>query len=543
MYRKTFAKILNNATFRKNQSILLTLVLTCCMILVWPSIAQASKTNSNHTVKSFASTNTVNQKAIYVALGDSVPAGYGLSNTKDGCVKLFSDTLKDNGYPNAMMNYAVSGITTDTLLSSLQNMQTANPESLTTIKNASIITVNIGGNNVLGPLIEAINENLKPQLKSLGITNIATATTEQLTSIGTSLFLMTIDDAHMAKIEQGTQKFALDFPKIIKWLKTNAPNANIIVNTIYNPIPSYLSFYNASKSQLNEMNTLIMKNAKQSGYYVADIHSVFLKEQTNGTQIINLNLGQYKKSPVSIDIHPNAAGHKLIAQIQKDIYLNIPCIVKTNPNTPVTAMLSLSGEIENKTNLSARITEQKLNAVIEKAQSEAKQSDREHDGIKVVFQNNNAAIKNVSVTIDDSAIDLLKSEAVKQITIGTKSVQFILDKEAILKMKQKIKGDVIVKICPVTKFSKAAKKLLGNRPAYKITMEDMQGNVISDLGKGKITIAIHDTATSKYKTSKLCIVSINSKGKTNLLASSSTSDGWVSCTSHTLSTYGIGYRK
>jgi len=53
----------------------------------------------------------------YAALGDSVPAGYGLADPSAQCYPAdFSGLLTDNGIPNHLTNMAVSGITSTALL-------------------------------------------------------------------------------------------------------------------------------------------------------------------------------------------------------------------------------------------------------------------------------------------------------------------------------------------------------------------------------------------------------------------------------------------
>ncbi len=324
MHIKSSVKnILPTRTARKFISLLLVTALLSGLLTGLPPAAFAAQTKSTAQGKGNAFAQSVSQSAIYVALGDSVPAGYGLTDPQDCNVNQFSKLLSDNGCPNTLYNYSVSGITTDDLQKRLLDLSSAEPEVYQTIKNASVVTVNIGGNNVLGPLVEAVNQKMKQQFETLGITNIKSATQAQLISVAVALSQMTLTVEEMSKIEQGAASFRDDFPKIIKWLKTNAPHAKIIADTIYNPIPSYLNFYKTSEEKLNKMNTFIIENAGKSGYETADIYASFRAEQAKGTQILNLNLGQFKNTPLSVDIHPNSAGHTLIARVYYQCYQSI----------------------------------------------------------------------------------------------------------------------------------------------------------------------------------------------------------------------------
>lgn len=535
MQTKVNKFVLFSRTVNKFLSLFIAIVLLSSVSMWLPSTVYAEE-NQKQSKEAM-------QNTVYVALGDSVPAGYGLSNANDCYVNLFSDKLKESGCSNKLFNYAVSGATTQALLAGLQNMQLEKPEALQNIKNAGIITVNIGGNNVLGPLVAAVNKQMEQQIKTLGIKSIAEADSMQLMTIGTTLYSMKLEPEQLAQIQKGAQSFAEDFPKIIDWLNTNAPGATIIVSTIYNPIPTYLSFYDTSETLLKQMNSIIMEGGKKSGYYTADIYTVFEKEMNGKTQILNLNLGQFTSTPMSVDIHPTAAGHKLIAQIHNEAYQNIPVIIKTPPDKPVTTQIKLSGKVNKNETLLADINEANLRTAIEKAKYEATQSGRENDGIAVILKNTDTAAKSINVTMDAASINLLKSEHVKDITIQTDIFRFSFDKEAINKLKEKTKGKVTVKVSPVTRLSKAAKKLIGSRPAFQVTLADTKGNTVSDFGKGKLTLGIHYSAASKEKAGNLHIVFINRKGQPKLINSSSYTDGWLSCSVNVLSTFAVGYKK
>jgi len=516
--------------YRRALAYLLSIVISFGILTGLPVNANAAESASN------------NKESIYVALGDSVPAGYALSDPSACCVQQFSDLMTESGYPNSVYNYAVSGITTGELLTSLQNMQTDNPEGLNNLQNASVITVNIGGNNMLGPLIEAVNANLSQKFIELGITDIASATQQQLITIGLSLYNLKLSDDQLGQIEQGVADFATDFPQIIKWLKNNAPCANIIVNTIYNPIPSQLGLYKTSETLLSQMNQLVTSDAENRGYSVVDIYSAFKEEQTKGTQILNLNLGQYKSSPVSVDIHPNIAGHDLIAKQTYAIFKALPILLQTTSGSPITVSQNLDGTL-SKGALSLTITEPLLSAVIEKANAAAKSSTRVSDGIALVISNSSTDVKSISLKIDEAALKLLKSSKVKSLSINTTAICYSLNNTAIGQLAKKTKGNVTIKMKPVTKLSTEAASLVGSRPVFKITVTDDKKNSLSDFGKGLITISIRYTAISSEKSKYLHMVTVSSKGKAKLLTKSTYQNGWISCTSSVMTTFGVGYKK
>lgn len=547
MQIKSFTKVVSSKTSNKTSSkilsLLLTIALSLGMLTGLSDKALAADATSNTTNKNSTVTKAAPQDQIYVALGDSIPAGYGLADTNDSYVKLFSDQMNEAGFQNTMYNYAFSGATTDSILLQLDSMQTANPDALQTIKNASVITVNIGGNKVLGPFLKAVNTQLEQQFTTMGITNITEASDQQLWTIAASLYTMKLDATSLASIQQGAQHFIDEFPQVIEWLKANAPSANLIVSTIYNPVPSYLSFYKTSEALLKDMNAAITGGAEQHGYYVADIYSAFSKELAKGTQIINLNLDQDKTIPISIDIHPNKAGHKLISKVHTELFKATPIIIKTNSNSNVTSLLSLSGTIDKNGTFSTKITKQFIQKVIDKAKSEVIRIDKKDSGITILLNNTDNGTKALNITLEASAMTLLKTEGVKELNFNTNIFNFSFDKEAIESISHVTKSSVTVKVTPVTKLSSAAKKLIGTRPVFKISISDEKGKIITNFNKGKLSLSIPYSITAKEKADNLHLIYINSKGQSKLLTGSSYVDGWVSYTTNLLSTFGIGYQK
>lgn len=490
-----------------------------------PMIAHAAKENS------------------YIAFGDSVPAGYGLFDVKEGYVQLFSNDMSNSGYTNTIDNYAVSGDESGDLLDFLYLIESENPDALQKIKMAGIITINIGGNNVLSPMIKVVGEKLVQQLGKYGVESITKATISEQLMIGLSLYTMTLDDSQLNEVNQGVKDFATDFPQIIQWVKENAPDAEIIVSTIYNPIPDEFSIYETAETVLKKMNAVINKSASQSGYYVADVYTTFKEKQDDGTQILNFNMGQYPENPISVDIHPNATGHKLIADIHNEVFQAIPVIVETKAGEPVSIMISLPGEADKNKTVSSVITKQMITLAVSKVKNEAKRLNREKDGVSIILNNTDADIKSLFLTLDETAVDLLKSSGIKKITVKTGIFSFELDKAAIIRIDSKTKGSVTFKITPVSKLSDAAQKLIATRPVYKLVLKDAQGTTITNLGKGTITFNIYYPAASKEKNSKLHTVVIDSKSQLNVMTDSVYKSGWVGCISNTIAIFGVGYIK
>jgi len=230
-----------------------------------------------------------------VALGDSVAAFYGVEE-KDGFVSQLSALLNAKKIDNEFKNLAVSGYDTQALL-----VQLTEKKVLAEIKKADIITLNIGGNNILTPLIGILLDDLKA-LKINDFADMQKAPPVVLMAF----ILKRMTEAQMTSLMKGVALFEEDFPEIIKILHKTAPNAKILVNTVYNPIPPMLGLYKASEILVPLINEVIVKNAEELAYTVVDVYTVY---QDSVDVITNFDIASG-----SVDIHPNASGHTLIAE-------------------------------------------------------------------------------------------------------------------------------------------------------------------------------------------------------------------------------------
>lgn len=250
----------------------------------------------------------------YIALGDSVPAGYGLASpTSMGYPALFSGLLTDRGFANTLSNQAVSGTTSGALLATLSSLPATSVQALA-LGQANVITLNIGGNNVLGPMIDLMNQTA---YTLFGVSDFSQVPPELLPVLIAAVSEAMANLPQPNQFTQGIAEFAADFPQIITWLRANAPNAKIVVSTIYNPFPASLAaiplsadLYNAAEQMMGAMNLVILQgqmNGSTPNYAIADTYSAF-KAAT--VAVTNFNL---LATPPSVDIHPNAVGHQLMA--------------------------------------------------------------------------------------------------------------------------------------------------------------------------------------------------------------------------------------
>ena len=306
-----------------------------------------------------------------IALGDSVPAGFGVAEN-ERYTALFADMLMQGGYINRYINFAKDGFTTTTLLSQLNNLD---EYDISLFQDAYVITLNIGGNNILTPLINYLPapEDVVDMVFELWdfiqasmlivpeVMGIASDFQEALD--GFSLWRVwelpalnrMVQDASPvlgevaemfervnelqfvrmlpmlegefspeldAALQGGVATFEAEFNQIIEWIQAHAPDAIIIVNTVYNPVPDNLfgmtleGLSGRANVLIQAINRIIL-GAAANGYIVADVYAAFAGE----AYVMNFSVDAAALT-LSFDvIHPNAVGHELIAGMKFDMYV------------------------------------------------------------------------------------------------------------------------------------------------------------------------------------------------------------------------------
>ena len=312
---------------------------------------------------------------IFIALGDSVSSGYGLigygTSPEGRHTSLFFTKLEQEGHVDEYHNFATSGFTTTDLLGMLHGMDT---EELLLFQNARVISLNIGGNNILtsflaylsdlqvvsgtgniitgaggvlsgawGVIYEIISgvESAVSDTEETGfsIGGVITGIGNILSGFGAllvgtgeiiagspdvvSAWRGSLSPELEAMFEEGVRTFSEEFREIITWLKVNAPDATIIVNSLYNPIPEDILMVSVPIASwadvlIESMNRTILEESARRGFLISDISYYFV----NRTDFVVFNLNPFA-GDLSLDIvHPNAEGHKRIAQLKHDTFVN-----------------------------------------------------------------------------------------------------------------------------------------------------------------------------------------------------------------------------
>ena len=172
------------------------------------------------------------------------------------------------------------------------------------IKDADIITISIGGNNILNPILKNLN---------IDETILQNCDEEKFDSI-ISEYLNS--EEIKTEILNEVNKFSKDFPNIIKKIKKLAPEAEIYVNTVYNPINKKCNIYDFFDEQINLINDLIVKNNSNYDYKILDCYHIL-----NNDEVLN-----FKIENGVARISPNKVGHAMMAtQVISDYeeYVNL----------------------------------------------------------------------------------------------------------------------------------------------------------------------------------------------------------------------------
>ena len=250
----------------------------------------------------------------YLALGDSISTGYVLSEDKIETPFPYQ-VAKENGF--TLTNLAENGETSTSLKGKL-------PELSNAIAAADVITLTIGGNDMVNALYAYLGEQYAAEYPDQQLTAEQVQQKLMLGDLSFLLFTMDVIDGFAASPQASAAalSFGQNFTEIVSKIKEVNADATLLVTTQYNPY-SYLASVNASLPQAQTVsdafktgvafvNNAISAASKQLGFTVVDVYSVFEAAVAAGT---NPYCPSYTfPTTINLDFHPNQTGHDLIAQ-------------------------------------------------------------------------------------------------------------------------------------------------------------------------------------------------------------------------------------
>lgn len=252
-----------------------------------------------------------------VVIGDSISSGYGLANYVAGSsnktVQNFANAIAkeyDLTYGKSFFNLAVDGYKSVDILNKIKS-------NTATLSDADLVLITAGGNDLMIPMFNALADVMgKDASYSVGADTIQS--------------IMALDEAGLEALKASYNEkkasidatmqvlldtFAENLDKISEEIKKAAPNAKIVIQTIYDPLNDSMLTQASIKfideafaaNYLGKANDVIKAKAELHGWVLADTAKAF-----NGMAVIYTNIG-------SSDIHPNAYGHSTIADLIKSV--------------------------------------------------------------------------------------------------------------------------------------------------------------------------------------------------------------------------------
>ena len=258
-------------------------------------------------------------------LGDSITYGYGLEGGRDTCAS-YGNLLRDYLGISAgnCKNAAVNGATSEDLLAQL-------PSLIQNIKNADLIVITIGGNDLLGLIWEAGKAVLGDAFSSYG--NILDILADPAKSVQLAEQMTT------EKISAAVAKYTTNISGIMSYIRSNNPNAEVLLLAQYDPmsgVEGLAPLSTISNTAINMINTA-MKAQETAGLckYV-DVYTPFVGHGADWTNIL------------MADIHPNFFGHEMIFNIVKENLSYVPeetTVEVPETTVPVVPDTTTSGEV------------------------------------------------------------------------------------------------------------------------------------------------------------------------------------------------------
>lgn len=267
--------------------------------------------------------NTAAPKTL-LALGDSLTTGYGLKNYTYGgdpylCDSYINRIAAAYGLEGGKtyINRAVNGDKTGDLARLLPSLENE-------VKNADMIILTIGGNDLLGLLPEIAymlsGQQVSDFAQAVGV--FAAATDEQYAALKN-------DPAFVARMKQVLEDVAANLQAIATFFKEKAPDARVIFLKQYNPmhnVQGFEAFGEFGGGFLTSINQAVEQVATAFGYETVDVPAVI---DERAEELTNIRL---------FDIHPNAKGHYEIAKtVAEHLGLALESSEETEaPTDPVT---------------------------------------------------------------------------------------------------------------------------------------------------------------------------------------------------------------
>ena len=266
--------------------LMVTLLLTSCGIPL--------RDDPDVTLDAYIATLQTDGTHSLLVLGDSIAAHYGIDE-KDSYEAKLTQKLSADGETWVSTNWGVAGDTTEDLVTLLYQ-KADDPKARQILAEADLITISIGGNNILKFFRDA------------GYEGFPDATVPNLVKI-----LREFD----SQAEPVKVAFLADLEVIMKIIRSVNPDATVLIQNIHNVARDVEGDFSlirpgATAASLIEpiftpIRTVLDENATRLGYTVADTYTAFAESPE--PKLLRREM-----------LHPNEKGHTLIADVLYETY-------------------------------------------------------------------------------------------------------------------------------------------------------------------------------------------------------------------------------
>ena len=217
------------------------------------------------------------------------------------------------------------------------------------------------------------------------------------------------------------------------------------------------------------------------------------------------------------------------------------------PDQPVMAGFSAIPTVDRNGHATAAISQQSVADAIAKALTDATAQGKTANGIGIfagIMLPNTA--KSLRIVLPRVTLNSLVDAGVKQFEINGVLLSLNLDLEALKEIQRQSTGDVTITITPTRNLSAAAKKLIGARPVYDVTVSYVKDGMtvnITSLGKGIATLSLPYKPNKNEAVGYLFGVYVDGMGNAVRIPGSAYDSGSGSMIlgADHFSVYGVGY--
>ena len=265
----------------------------------------------------------------YMALGDSITTGYGLGEGAQSFAKQVA-TASGLTLDDAL---ATDGLTSAGLLAQLSDA-----DAKTAVTDTDFITITIGGNDLLGALYGYLAASYnaahpdEPQMTAEKITEKLASLTMSDVNLVKELIGYMPGFQNSDAAENALTAYSANLTAILSAIRTLNSDVQVVVLNQYNPykqaaknadslfaafgvnISQVSDAFEAGVTALNLATTGVVTALQDANVQIADVKAVFDAQAANPCNADFSNL-----DTLSFDIHPNAAGHQLLAGVVGEI--------------------------------------------------------------------------------------------------------------------------------------------------------------------------------------------------------------------------------